>query len=109
MQVTQTGASTSLAEIGRMLDRAKADRPPIAILADRVASRFVTAVLAITTLTAIDWYYIDPARAFEIALATLVITCPAHWHLRHLQRWLLQQAVSRAPDFCWFDRGCWMF
>ncbi len=74
--VTQTGASTSLAEIGRMLDRAQADRPPIAILADRVASRFVTAVLAITTLTAIAWYYIEPARAFEIALATLVVTCP---------------------------------
>ena len=76
VRVTQTGASTSLAEIGRMLDRAKADRPPIAILADRVASRFVTAVLTITTLTAIAWYYIEPSRVFEIALATLVVTCP---------------------------------
>ncbi|MGI9202473.1 MAG: heavy metal translocating P-type ATPase [Woeseiaceae bacterium] len=76
VRVTLAGASTSLAEIGRMLDRAKADRPPVAILADRVASRFVTAVLAITTLTAIAWYYLEPTRAFEIALATLVITCP---------------------------------
>lgn len=74
--VTQTGASTSLAEIGRMLDRARADRPPIAILADRIATGFVTAVLTITAFTALAWYYIQPDRAFEIALATLVVTCP---------------------------------
>lgn len=74
--VTQTGASTSLAEIGRMLDRAQADRPAVAILADRVASHFVIVVLAITSLTAITWYFLEPGRAFEIALATLVVTCP---------------------------------
>ena len=76
LTVSRTGASTSLAEIGRMLDRAKADRPPIALLADRIASRFVVGVLAIATSSAIAWYFIDPARAFEVALATLVVTCP---------------------------------
>ena len=76
VRVIQTGASTSLAEIGRMLERAKADRPPIALLADRIASRFVLAVLSITFVTAIAWYFIEPGRAFEIALATLVVTCP---------------------------------
>lgn len=76
VRVTRTGASTSLAEIGRMLERAKADRPPIAQLADRIASRFVVAVLCITATAAIAWYFIDPNRAFEVALATLVVTCP---------------------------------
>jgi len=76
VHVIRTGASTSLAEIGRMLERAKADRPPIALLADRVASRFVIAVLCVTSLAAIAWYFIEPTRAFEIALATLVVTCP---------------------------------
>lgn len=76
LAVARTGASTSLAEIGRMLDRAKADRPPIALLADRIASLFVIAVLSIATVTAISWYFIDPERAFEVALATLVVTCP---------------------------------
>ncbi len=76
VRVTRTGASTSLAEIGRMLERAKADRPPIALLADRIASRFVVAVLGVTALAAGTWYFIEPSRAFEVALATLVVTCP---------------------------------
>ncbi len=76
MRVVRTGASTSLAEIGRMLERAKADRPPIALLADRVASKFVIGVLALTSVAAIGWYWVDPTRAFEVALATLVVTCP---------------------------------
>ena len=76
VRVSHTGASTSLAEIGRMLERAKADRPPIALLADRIASRFVVGVLLTTTAAAVAWYILDPARAFEVALATLVVTCP---------------------------------
>lgn len=76
LRVTRTGASTSLAEIARLLDRAKADRPPVAVLADRIASYFVVGVLLVTAAAALSWYFIDPARAFEVALATLVVTCP---------------------------------
>ena len=76
VRVSHTGASTSLAEIGRMLERAKADRPPIALLADRIASRFVIGVLLTTTAASVAWYILDPSRAFEVALATLVVTCP---------------------------------
>ena len=76
LQVKRTGASTNLAEIGRMLERARADRPPIALLADRVASKFVIGVLLLASTAALAWYYIDPGRAFEVALATLVVTCP---------------------------------
>jgi len=76
VRVIRTGASTSLAEIGRMLERAKADRPPIALLADRVSGYFVVAVLGITSVAVVAWYYIDPGRSFEVALATLVVTCP---------------------------------
>ena len=76
VRVTQVGASTSLAEIGRMLERARSDRPPIATLADRIATRFVLAVLAIATTAGVTWYTLDPSRAFEVVLATLVVTCP---------------------------------
>ena len=75
-RVTQTGASTSLAEIGRMLERARADRPPIAMLADRIAAKFVLAVLSISACTGVFWYWFDASRAFEVVLATLVVTCP---------------------------------
>ena len=76
VRVTKTGASTSLAEVGRMLERAKADRPPVALLADRIASQFVIGVLLVTSIAAAVWYFIEPERAFEVALATLVVTCP---------------------------------
>ena len=76
LRVAQTGAGTSLAEIGRMLERAKADRSPIALLADRIASRFVVGVLVAASFAALLWYFIDAGRAFEVALATLVVTCP---------------------------------
>ena len=76
VRVTRTGAGTSLAEVGRLLDRAKADRPPVAQLADRIASFFVVGVLILVALTGAAWINIDPARAFEIVLATLVVTCP---------------------------------
>lgn len=76
VQVTLTGASTNLAEIGRLLERAKADRPRVALLADRLASRFVIAVLTIAAVTGLVWLNIDASRAFEVLLATLVVTCP---------------------------------
>ena len=76
LRVTRTGASTSLAEIGRLLERAQADKPPIAVLADRIASWFVLALLTVASITAVIWINIDPSRTFEVVLATLVVTCP---------------------------------
>lgn len=76
VRATRTGAGTSLAEVGRLLDRARGDRPPVAQLADRIASRFVVGVLALAAVTGAAWLLIDPPRAFEIVLATLVVTCP---------------------------------
>jgi Cu2+-exporting ATPase len=76
VRVTRTGAGTSLAEVGRLLERAKADRPPVALLADRIASYFTVGVLILVALTGVVWLQIDPTRAFEIVLATLVVTCP---------------------------------
>jgi Cu2+-exporting ATPase len=76
VRVTRVGASTSLAEIGRMLERARSDRPPIALLADRIATRFVLAVLTVATITGAVWYWLEPGRSFEVVLATLVVTCP---------------------------------
>lgn len=76
IDVTHSGSSTGLAEIGRLLERAKADRPPIALLADRIASKFVIGVLAVAAATGAVWSAIEPERAFEIVLATLVVTCP---------------------------------
>jgi Cu2+-exporting ATPase len=74
--LNNVGAGTSLAEIGRMIDEAKADRPPVALLADRIAGRFVLAVIAIAIVAGLLWLQVSGQRAFEVFLATLVVTCP---------------------------------
>ncbi|HZW60409.1 MAG TPA: heavy metal translocating P-type ATPase, partial [Woeseiaceae bacterium] len=76
VRVLRCGASTSLAGIGRLLERARADRPPLAVLADRVAAWFVAAMLATAAVTAAAWSVVDATRVFPVTLATLVVTCP---------------------------------
>jgi len=76
MRVTATGADAELNTIMRLMDRAQQEKPAIAIFADKVASRFVAAVLIIATGITITWLYIDPSQAFWITLAVLVVTCP---------------------------------
>jgi Cu2+-exporting ATPase len=76
VRVTAVGTETALARIERMMDRAQADRPPLAGLADRVARYFVLALVLVATAVGAVWWQIDPARAFPIVLAVLVVTCP---------------------------------
>ncbi len=76
MRVTAIGADTVLAEIRRLVERAQADKPPRARLADRIAARFIVAVLLLVAVVAAGWYLADSARAFEIALAVLIVSCP---------------------------------
>ena len=76
MRVTATGADAELNTIMRLMDRAQQEKPAIAIFADKVASRFVAAVLIIASSIAIVWTFIDPSQAFWITLAVLVVTCP---------------------------------
>lgn len=76
VEVIRTGAASSVAEIARLLDRAAAGRPRIVQLADRIASYFVVAVLLLAAVTGAIWLAVDAPRAFEVMLATLVVTCP---------------------------------
>ena len=74
--VERTGPDTLVSSIGRLLDRAQSERPPIAVSADVVARWFVVGVLGAAALTWFAWNAIDPTRAFEVTLAVLVATCP---------------------------------
>jgi len=76
VRVDQIGSATRLSQIAQLVERAQSQRPPIARLADRVASYFVAALLLAGIVVACVWSVIDPARALQITLATLVISCP---------------------------------
>lgn len=76
MRVERIGADTVLSHVARLLERAQAARPGLARSADLVARWFVVGVLIIAGGVAVSWSLLDSARAFEITLSVLVVTCP---------------------------------
>ena len=76
VRVEKIGQDTVLSAVLRLLDRAAAEKPRLAQLADRVAGWFVTALLVIAAGVAIAWWQLDPARVLPITVAVLVVTCP---------------------------------
>jgi Cu2+-exporting ATPase len=76
MRIDRVGQDTVLAAIVRLLDRAMAEKPLIAQLADRVAQRFLAVLLFAAGAIGLVWYWIDPARALWVTISVLVVTCP---------------------------------
>jgi Cu2+-exporting ATPase len=76
LRVTATGAATRLSAIERLVLRAQEHRPYLARQADRVASWFVAGIALAATLVYLHWHATEPARAFEVTLALLVVSCP---------------------------------
>lgn len=76
VEVTHVGARTRLSELARLVDQAQAERPRLAQVADRIAHRFVALLLVSAVLVYVGWRMYDPARAFEVTLAVLVVSCP---------------------------------
>ena len=62
--------------IRQLTDRAAADKPRIAVAADRVAAVFVAALLLLAAGVFAVWHWIDPAMALPAAIAVLVVSCP---------------------------------
>ena len=79
-EATKVGRDTMLAHIIDMVQSAQGTKPPIARLADLIASYFVPAVIGAATVTFIIWYLFGPAPAFTYAIlnfiAVLIIACP---------------------------------
>ena len=76
IRVTRLGADSYLERVGNLLQRALADRPAFLRVADRWATWFVVALLAITAAAGAFWLSTAPDRAFEVVLSLLVVTCP---------------------------------
>lgn len=76
LEVTGVGENTVLAGIVRLVDKAQAEKPKIAMLADRVAAWFTWGLLIFAAIVVLAWLRVDSSRAFEIVLSVLVVTCP---------------------------------
>ena len=79
-EATKVGRDTMLAQIINMVQEAQGSKPPIARLADKIASIFVPTVIGIATVTWIVWFFFGPSPAFTYALlnfiAVMIIACP---------------------------------
>ncbi|UST71021.1 heavy metal translocating P-type ATPase [Pseudomonas moraviensis] len=76
VEVQALGQDTRLSAIVRLLDRAQAEKPRLAEIADRAAQWFLLLSLIAAAAIGLLWWQLDSSRAFWIVLAMLVATCP---------------------------------
>ena len=76
VRIEHVGEETRLASIRRLMERAASEKPQIVVMADRIAARFVGALLVLAVATGGVWLLVDPDRALWVFVAVLVVSCP---------------------------------
>ncbi|MDP9377191.1 MAG: heavy metal translocating P-type ATPase [Actinomycetota bacterium] len=78
IRASRVGADTAVAQIGRLVTEAQAGKAPVQRLADRVASVFVPAVIAVSLCALAYWLAAGEPASFALAaaVAVLIIACP---------------------------------
>lgn len=76
MRAEQVGSQTQLSALVGMMERAAAEKPPLVLLADQHASKFLLIIMSIAVLAGLVWWHIDAGRALWIAVSIIVVTCP---------------------------------
>ena len=78
IKAEKIGKNTALAKIIKMVEEAQGSKAPIQRFADKISLYFVPAVIAISVITFLAWFFIDGniASALISAVSVLVIACP---------------------------------
>jgi Cu2+-exporting ATPase len=74
--VEEAGITSRLGRLLRDVEEGSRERPPIVLLADRIAGYFIAVVLVLAALTAAWWWSTSAYFALDSAIALLVVTCP---------------------------------
>ena len=75
---TRVGQDTTISQIINLVNEANETKAPIAKMADKISAVFVPAVIVISIITFIAWYYFtkDFEFALNMMISVLVISCP---------------------------------
>ncbi len=76
VRTEHTGEGTRVGKLMQAVEEAARRRAPIVALADAIVGKFVAVILSLAALTALLWWYLDPAMALDNAVALLIVTCP---------------------------------
>jgi len=76
VRVDAAGEKTRVGALLAIVQEALAHRPPLLQLTDRLARRFVQALLVLAVVTGAAWLHRGPAVAAERVVALLVVACP---------------------------------
>ncbi|MGZ3159622.1 MAG: heavy metal translocating P-type ATPase [Burkholderiaceae bacterium] len=76
LRVTRSVGDSTLSLLVKLIERAGQGKPQLALWADKVAAWFVAGLLLFTVVVFVSWYFVDPSRAWQIAVAVLVVSCP---------------------------------
>ncbi len=74
--VEEAGITSRLGRLLRDVEEGSRERPPVVLLADRIAGYFIAVVLVLAAVTATIWWRADAYFAIDSAIALLVVTCP---------------------------------
>ena len=75
-RVERASADSTLARLVQLVERAGQGKPAISQWADRVSAWFVAALLALTVVVFLAWQVVNADRAWQVAIAVLVVSCP---------------------------------
>jgi Cu2+-exporting ATPase len=76
LRVEKVARDSTLAALIRLIESAGQGKPTLAQWADRVAAWFVGALLVFALVVLAFWSWHDATRAWPIAIAVLVVSCP---------------------------------
>ncbi len=76
VRITRVASESTLSRLVALVEGAGAGKPRIALWADRVAAWFVALLLLFAVAVLLVWQELDPARAWQVAIALLVVSCP---------------------------------
>jgi Cu2+-exporting ATPase len=93
VRVVRGARDSTLSRLVAMVERAGQGKPQLALWADKVAAWFVAGLLLLAVVVFIGWQVTDPTRAWEIAIAVLVVSCPCALSLA------TPTALAAATDF----------